>query len=396
MKKYLSIYEKFKTDIIAGVYKYKTKLPSKRVVADRENVSLITVEHAFDLLIDEGYIETKEKSGYFVSYNANDFFAGEYISKENANSDDNVNDKDNNKQGKADNQIQSVKEGLNKGINDGSYSKSSSKKNDLLPAEPDYISEDLLAKTVRKVLSMNLEDLYEKSSSFGDYRLRNSISAYLLRTRHIKIEPERIVIGAGAEYLYGMIAKTLGDDKTYGIETPGYRKIKEIYSIENVNVELLKMGKDGILSSELWNSNANVLHITPYRSYPSFVSASAGKKREYLKWAKEKKAILIEDDYDSEFTPLKKSEDTLFSMDDSDSVIYVNTFSRTILPSFRMAYMLIPNKLIDSFKEKIGIYSCPVSVLDQLTVSTLIDNGDFERHINRERRKMRERLMKKG
>ena len=361
MKKYLSIYESLKKEITEGVYKTGSKLPSKRTLADQWGVSIITVEHAYELLLDEGYIESVEKSGYFVVYEAGDTFYGNQntVSKETD-------------------------------IIDESSSKLKIY-NDSFKDESYYFSFDIYAKTVRHVLSVMPDEIMQKSPTFGIMKLRNSISDYLLRSRHIHVSPKQIMIGAGAEYLYAMIVRTLGTDVIYGIETPGYSRIKEVYESDGVTTETLKLGKDGIESSELRKSKAGILHITPYRSFPTGVSASAGKKNEYLQWAYERGGIIIEDDFESEFTPSRKAVDTIFSMDKKGSVIYVNTFTRTISPSLRMAYMLLPLNLLEKFEEKTSFYSCPVPTLEQLAVSELLESGEFERHINRVRRNLRKR-----
>jgi len=370
LKKYISIYDKIKKDITEGIYKTGCKLPSKRILADEWGVSIITVEHAYELLLEEGYIESVEKSGYYVIFENGDLYFG-----------------------KSPNLIDFDESGKN---NAGKALINTTKEENSIdfPGPSDdinYISFDIYAKTVRKVLSMNPYEVLEKSPSFGLDKLRISIKDYLLRSRNINVFKEQIMIGAGAEYLYSMIVRTLGRDKIYGIESPGYQRIKEVYENEGALVETLKLGKDGIRSSELIKSKADILHITPYRSFPTGVSASAGKKNEYLKWAYERGAIIIEDDFESEFTPSRKTVDTIYSMDTNGSVIYVNTFTKTIAPSIRMAYMLLPLSLLDRFKQKTSFYSCPVPTLEQLTVSELLENGEFERHINRVRRNLRKK-----
>jgi GntR family transcriptional regulator/MocR family aminotransferase len=361
MPKYLEIYEELKKDITDGIYQNGGKIPGKRTMADNKGVSVITVEHAYELLTEEGYIESRERSGYYVIYSAGDFFPGAYSGhtpalgrtvfeeeKENTASD-----------------------------SSGSFSPS------------------IYAKTARKVLSDNPKAVMEKSPAFGNESLRMVLSEYLLRSRHIKAEPDQILIGAGAEYLYGVIVRTLGRDMIYGIESPGYQRIEQTYQDDGARIELLPLGKDGIKSNSLWNTKARVLHITPYRSFPTGVTASAGKKAEYLKWSTSVNGILVEDDFESEFTPSRKAEDTLFSLDKTGSVLYINTFTKTIGPSVRIAYLLIPRKLLNLFKERVGDYACPVPTLDQLILAELIENGDFERHINRVRRQNRINRMKK-
>ncbi len=343
---YLQLYEKIKSDIINGVYSYREKLPSKRVMADKTGVSVITVEHAYDLLFDEGYIEPKERSGYFVVYQEDNF------------------------SGYSDT-------ALDLGFNNHKPHHT----NSLFPYS-------VLAKTVRKVLSEKQDELLVKSPNLGCAELRNAISLYLLKNYGINVEANQIIIGSGAEYLYGLIVLLLGNDKIFGLESPCYDKIHRVYKAHNVKCEFLKLGKDGIKSEELKNSKANVLHITPFNSYPSGITATASKRKEYIKWAKERNAYIVEDNYDGELTVSKKNEDTVFSLTD-ENVIYLNTFSKTIAPSIRAGYIVLPKNLINLYQEKLGFYSCTVPVLEQFVLAELLVSGNFVRHINRVRRKRR-------
>ncbi len=342
---YLNVYKRIRSDIENGVYKNGEKLPSKRVLADNFNVSVITVEHACALLADEGYIHPEQRRGYFVSYRTDSHFSHP----------------------------------------DGQLSfrhKSFTPSGEDLPFS-------IYAKAVRKVLSEYGESILEKSPRSGVEALRESISRYLARSRGMAAEPQQIIIGSGAEYLYGVIIKTLGRDKIYAVEYPSYEKINQIYDAENVKTEKLKLEKNGINSIELANTSAEVLHVTPYRSYPSGVSATASKKKEYIEWARKKSGMIIEDDYESEFTASTKAEDTLYALDKGENVIYVNTFSKTVSPSVRVGYMVLPKKLIPFFEKGVGFYSCTVPTFDQLILAYLIESGDFERHLNRVRRKKR-------
>lgn len=353
MSKYISLYETIRDEIINGVYKCGDKLPSKRVTADKYDVSPITVEHALDLLSEEGYIEPKERSGYFVSYVSGNYFN---VSKPSA----------------------------------------------FKPAFANHTSQiefpfGIYAKTCRKVITDYEKEILEVSPSFGNEKLRRVIADYLRRNRHISTDYRNIIIGSGAEYLYGLIVRALGRDKIFGVEDPSYQKITDIYLAENVITKPLKLSSDGIDSKVLWETEANVLHISPYRSFPSLVTASAAKKREYIKWCQESdRRIIIEDDFESEFSPLRKAEETVFALSEGNSVIYVNTFTKTIGSAARIAYMVIPKSLISLFEKRVGFYSCPVPTYNQLIVAELIENGDFERHINKVRRILRDRVKING
>ena len=354
-KRYLNIYEEVRSDIIAGRYRKGAKLPSKRVMAESMGVSVITVEHAYELLAEEGYISPREKSGYFVIFDDRDVYIPSTHIHETESPDffaDNVNRKS--EAGKV----------------EFSYS--------------------IYARTVRRVLSEYDSYILERSPQKGDLRFRKVLCDYLSRSRRISVTPEQIIIGAGAEYLYGLIVQTLGRNIAYGIESPSYQKIAKVYEAGGADIEMLKLTHDGIDSRRLWAGKMHVLHITPYRSFPSGVTASASKKREYLKWSSKTDSIIVEDDFESEFTPSRKPEETLFSIDTEGRVIYVNTFTKTIGSFVRCAYMVLPMRLLDRFEERVGFYECPVPTLQQLVLAELLESGDFERHINRVRRHNRE------
>lgn len=348
---YLQLYSSIRQDIIDEVYKFNSKLPSKRTIAEELNISTITVEHAYSLLQDEGYIEAKERSGYFVCFTKQDNYL------------------------KVSPQIIKTKS-----------TPVHTKTNLEFPFS-------VLAKTMRQVLSIYGQDILTKSDNMGLPLLKEAIKDYLYRARGVETSYEQIIIGAGSEYLYGLIIELLSRDKTYAIESPSYKKIEEVYKAAKVNFIRLPLSNDGISSEHLKKASADVLHVSPYRSFPSGVTASASKRHEYLRWAQNNKYI-IEDDFESEFSVSKKSEETLFSHTTCDNVIYMNTFSKTISPSIRVGYMVIPKHLVKVFKENLGFYSCTVPTVMQIVIATLINNGDFERHINRTRRKKRKELQK--
>ena len=346
---YLQLYRQVREDIINGIYPYGTKLPSKRLIATETGISTVTVEHSYALLCEEGYIETRERSGYFVSFRTEDIFLSSTA--------------------------------------------------DTVPASgflPHHTDTDtpefpfsVLAKTMRSVLSEYEEGILDRSPNSGCIELRDALRRYLLRSRGISADTEQIIIGSGSEYLYSLIVELLGREKQYALESPSYKKIEQVYHAANVHTTLLPLGTDGIKSTALRSCTADILHISPYRSFPSGVTASASKRHEYMRWAAKKNRYIIEDDFESEFTISKKPEETLFSHTADDNVIYMNTFSKTISPSLRTGYMVLPKHLVSEFQNKLGFYSCTVPTYLQYVLAKLLNNGDFERHINRVRRKKR-------
>ncbi|MCR5799144.1 MAG: PLP-dependent aminotransferase family protein [Lachnospiraceae bacterium] len=347
--KYITIYETIRDDIVNGRYRKGAKLPSKRVTAEKYDVSVITVEHAYELLAEEGYIIAREKSGFFVAYDDKDTYY--------------------NPAGRSRDIYKEIKKERTEVFGGG------------VP-----FSASIYARTCRRVMSEVGDYIMQKSPMQGLEILRDAIAAYLSRSRRMNVDISQIIVGAGAEYLYGLIVQTFGRNVIYGIESPSYNVIAKVYESGGARLDMLELGRDGIESEALWNSKAKILHISPYRSFPSGVTASAIKRMEYLAWSREKDAIIIEDDFESEFTLSRKTMDTVYAMDDDGRVIYVNTFTQTIGPSVRAAYMVIPKNLKELFEEKTGFLACPLPTLEQLIIAEIINNGDFERHINRVRR----------
>ena len=344
---YLQLYHQLRDDIINGVFGYNSKLPSKRILSEDTGVSAVTIEHAYALLCDEGYVEARERSGYFVVFRTDDGFA-------------------------APTPLPTAQETVFHPA----------------PTQSDFPF-SLLSKTMRRVLAVYGKTLMEKAPNAGCMELRAALKHYLARNRGIHADVEQIIIGSGAEYLYGLIIELLGRDRVVAIESPSYNKIEQVYQAAEIRYDPLPLTADGIDSAALSATMANVLHTTPYRSYPSGVTATASKRHEYLRWASDKDRYIIEDDFESEFSVSTKPMETLFALSRQDNVIYLNTFSKTISPSIRVAYMVLPPRLAELFEKKLGFYSCTVPTFEQYTLTELLNNGDFERHINRVRRNQR-------
>ena len=376
----MQLYLQMREDIVTGAYPYGTKLPSKRLVTSEVGVSIITVEHSYAILCDEGYIESRERSGYYVCYREADVVpvAGMTAREGGARGHAHPYPPRFSEKRLKRQERDVLDETTRSGVSDSS----------------DGIPYSILARTMRRVLTCQGEKVLVKSPGSGIPELRIAIASYLARSRGIRIEPSQVIIGSGAEYLYSLIVQMLGHDRIYALEDPSYEKIRRMYAANGVICDMLKMGPEGILTAELADTKATVLHVTPFNSFPSGITASASKRREYIRWAEDRNGTIIEDDFDSEFTVSSKAEDTLFSLEPMKTVIYLNTFSKTVSPSIRIGYMILPEELVGQFQTKIGFYSSTVPTFEQYVLTDLINSGDFERHINsvrRKRRKERER-----
>ena len=346
----MQLYNQIRGDIINEILYYNSKLPSIRALAEETGVSTVTVEHAYSLLCDEGYVESRERSGFVVIFRKKDGFATSTAL------------------------AQKHRSAYHTEHNGHHFPLS------------------VLSKTMRRVLTERGDLLLEKSPNLGCTELREAIRSYLARNRRITVDTEQIIIGSGSEYLYGLIVELLGRRRVFAIESPSYKKIEEVYKATEIHYELLPLTQTGIDSKALAESRADILHTTPYRSYPSGVTATASKRHEYIRWASENGRYIIEDDFESEFSVSTKPTETLFALSENDNVIYLNTFSKTISPSLRIGYMVLPKHLVGIYGQKLGFYSCTVPTFMQYVLTELLNNGDFERHVNRERRRIRRKL----
>ena len=366
-RKYRFLYHAIRRDILAKKLLPGERLPSKRALAEHLGLSLSTVGSAYAALLDEGYLEVKARSGFFVSALA----IPESGSVTPAATADFQSADENTTSAPATSETESAVPHASLGDLSADF-----------PFTP-------FSHIVRDVLLRFPNELLARPENQGVLHFRAAISAYLLRYRGMQAEPAQIVIGSGTEYLYGLVAQLLPRAALYGIEAQSYEKIRLVYSAYARPYELLPLDAYGVSAEGLAASRAALLHVTPYQSFPSGVTANAAKRFEYLRWAKERTAFLVEDDYASEFSLQKKPLETIYAMDSNDSVIYLNTFTKTLAPSMRVAYMVLPKRLLESYRERLGFYACTVPALDQYVLAEYMNRGYLERRLNQIRRKLR-------
>lgn len=351
---YEYLYKCIKQDIIEGKLVAGERLPSKRTLAVNLGISTITVENSYGQLMSEGYIYSLPKKGYYVSD-----LSG--VTR-----------------------IKPVKYEIprKKENNEPKYDMDLSSNR----TDPDSFPFATWAKLMRRVITDKQEDLMKISPSEGTWELRAAIAMHLASFRDMQVEPEQIIIGAGTEYMYGMLIQLLGRDKTYCVEDPGYSKIARIYSSNNVKYCYAGMDKEGICPDKIRECDADIVHISPTHHFPTGITMPVSRRFELLAWANERDdRYIIEDDYDSEFRMTGKTIPTMKSIDISEKVIYMNTFSRTLTPTIRISYMVLPPHLAAVYRERLSFYSCTVSNFEQYTLAEFIQDGYFEKHLNRMR-----------
>lgn len=363
---YQALYQAIKNDIQHRKLLPDEKLPSKRAFSKHLGISTITVENAYNQLLAEGYIYSIPKSGYYVS----DI---EPIVRERSRDNSST--------------VSFSKE--------ETCTSSKEAEKQIPPIFADFSNNSICTKNFpfsiwtklfRETMSENQEKLLSRSPSCGIYELRVAIANYLYGFRGMDVSPEQIVVGAGTEYLYSLLIQLLGRSHIFAMEDPGYHKVARIYEANQVKVQYISSSKEGIDLSELFQSHASVVHLSPSHHFPTGVVTPIQTRLQLLRWAGEQsERYIIEDDYDSEFRMLGRPVPTMQSIDQSDKVIYMNTFTKTLSPTIRISYMVLPKSLISAFHQKLGFYSCTVSNFEQYTLAKFMEQGYFEKHINRMR-----------
>lgn len=351
---YEALYRCIRADILSGRLAAGEKLPSKRALAAHLEISKITVETAYSQLAAEGYIAPREKVGYFVE--TVETLASTPVACTGSQAD--------------------VPRDLV----------------DLTANAPAKFPFSVWSRLQRQVLLDFGHQLLEPVPHAGVSALRQAIATHLAGFRGMQVDPENIIIGAGTDFLYNLLLQLLGQDKLYALEEPGYGKIRRIYEAAGAKSIPAPMDNGGVIPESI--EDAQVLHISPSHHFPTGLITPMLRRQALLRWASHGDRWIIEDDYDSEFRFDAHPMSAMYSNSEQGRVIYINSFSKSLAPSIRIGYMVLPPSLMTQFREKLGFYSCTVSSFEQHTLARFLAEGHFEKHINRMRKFYRSRRNK--
>lgn len=362
---YEYVYQQIRDDIVAGRIAAGEHLPSKRAFASHLGISVITIENAYSQLLAEGYICSKPRRGYYACELPEApvlASAAEDADRDTAPASFGVHD---------------------------SYGQPEQ----FVSLSPSALeAARLWQSALRATLTSEDErEIFSPAPAQGTVRLRRAIAHHLRGTRGMNVDPDNIVIGAGAQLLDTMLVQLLGADKIYAVEDPGYLRLTRIYQAMGCKVRHIPLDGEGVNLGELLDTGADVLHLMPSHQYPTGLVTSTARRYALLSWAAERPGrYLIEDDFDCEFRLAGKPIPALASIDAAQSVIYTNTFSKSLSSALRLAYMVLPDELMERFRRELGFYASSVSSVDQVALARLLESGDYERHVNRVRVRARE------
>ncbi|WP_313894888.1 PLP-dependent aminotransferase family protein [Psychrobacillus sp.] len=360
MPLYEQLYTEIKEAIINGTIEEGAKLPAKRKLADYLAVSQTTIEFAYSQLVAEGFISSEARKGFFVQ-NLEELALIKQESYVN---------------------VQEEKKEVD-------Y---------LIDFSPGKIDTDSFPFTVwrklaKDIISETNKDFLLLGDPQGDYALRQQIASYLYQSRGVKCTPEQIILGSGTEQIMPLIIRLLGKDAIYGVENPGYPLTHHLLVDDQQKSVPISVDAEGVIVSELEKTNATAMYVTPSHQFPTGAVLSASRRSQLLSWAYQKEyRYIIEDDYDSEFRYTGKPIPSLQGIDQNQRVIYLSTFSKSLMPSLRIAYAVLPKPLILQYKQKYSYYAATVPRMDQHLLATFMETGSFAKHLNKMRKIYKRKL----
>ena len=349
---YESLYRAIREDIRDGILAPGEKLPSKRALASNLEVGKTTVEAAYAQLLEEGYISSRERQGFFVEAVHQKIPAPAPVSAPPPPE-----------------------------ISDTAPA-------DLTGNGTGHFPFSVWTRLQREVILDYGKDLLLPMDPRGALVLRRAIAESLSDFRGMQVDPQNILVGAGTDFLYNLLMQLLGQDLVYGVEDPGYEKIRRIYAAGGVRCHSIPLDGSGIRVEDI--GPAQVLHISPSHHFPTGIVTPVSRRRQLLSWARSRDGWIIEDDYDTEFRFRGRPIPPMQAMD-PERVIYLNTFSKTLSPSIRISYLVLPPMLMERFRRELGFYGCTVASFEQYTLARFLSRGYFEKHINRMRKFYRAR-----
>ncbi|TWT05856.1 PLP-dependent aminotransferase family protein [Planomicrobium sp. CPCC 101079] len=356
---YQQLYQEIKEAIISGTISVETKLPSKRKLADYLAISQTTVELAYGQLLAEGFIESRPRKGFYAQ-------PVEELAYLDAPQDEPVI------------------------VDHVDYTF------DFNPGKIDTPSFPFSTwrKIAKEVIDETNHEMLHSGHPQGDEALRQEIARYLFQSRGVVCEAEQIIIGSGTEQLVPLLIRLLPKTLVFGFENPGYPLTHSIFSHYDRRAVPIQVDQEGINLKELETLQADVAYVTPSHQFPTGSVLSATRRSQLLNWASAGDRYIIEDDYDSEFRYTSRPIPALQSMDKSGRVIYISTFSKSLMPSLRIAYMVLPKRLLRAYQQTFLHYSSSVPRLDQQVVARFMKDGHFARHLNRMRKLYQKKLEK--
>lgn len=351
---YMQIYTYIKNEIVSGNIQSGAKLPSIRALSEDMNISKNTIDGAYQQLLAEGYIKSKNRSGFFVQNIDKELFKKleQYKSS-------------------IQNNPEKSQEIINYDFSNGQV-------------DLDSFPFTTFRRIISKCILPTEKDLLLYGEHKGDIGLRTQIAKYIYQSRGVVCSPHQILIGAGTQQSLSMLCLILSKiDKSIAFEDPGYVGARSVFQHYGFNIDPIPLTSDGINLERLKKSKSKIVYITPSHQFPLGNVMPISKRLQLLQWASNKNMFIIEDDYDGEFRYKGKPIPALQGLDSNGRVIYLGTFSKSLMPSMRISYLVLPEEILNIYEENHKIYEQPVPRINQKALQVFIQEGHWHKHLKK-------------
>ena len=374
------IYDAWRTAILGGRFTPGERVPSTRAFSAEHGVARITATAAYDQLLAEGYFETRRGAGTYISSDL------------------------------PDDALRPVK-GPGAIVRGQSrrrvrLSRYASRLADIhRPAAPANLLDlsrvgpdlarfpfPLWRRLISRQLRRGVPAVLERAADAGGHEpLRAAIAAHLGRTRAVACAPEQVIIVSGSQQGLDLCARLLleeGDEAA--VENPGYAGARQLFAAHGAHLVTLRVTDSGAAIAGLSN-RTRVVHVTPSHQFPIGVSMSLARRLELLEWARSHGAVILEDDYDSEYRYSGPPLPAMHSLAEGQGVIYLGTFSNVMFRGLRVGYIVVPRELVRVFTAAKRMADRHTGMLEQAALADFMLEGHLDRHIRRMRRLYKER-----
>lgn len=346
---YDQLYRHISAAIQSGELAPGAKLPSKRQLCATLGISMSTVETAYSLLAAEGYILSKPRSGFVVARLVP--LAGPAPARS-----------------------APVEEAAAPSPWKYSFATGA--------VDTSVFPFSSWARITKEAVYENPE-LLQRGHPQGDFPLRAALTDFLAQYRGVRCHPDQIIVGAGADYLLSILLQLLPHHQDVALEDPGYPAAYATVLHHGRRVVPIPVDSQGMDPDALGRSPAAIAYVTPSHQFPLGVTMPAGRRSRLLQWAGEGDRYLIEDDYDSEFRYASRPIPAMQGLDRQGRVVYMGTFSRSIAPAIRVAYMILPPALLERYRAEFPLAASTVSRFEQEALRRFIVQGLYGRHLRR-------------
>jgi len=367
------VYDQWRSAILARRFRRGERVPSTRAFADSHGVSRVTVTAAYDQLIAEGYFETRRGAGTFVSSELPDDALRPV-------------------------HVATTGTSAARPIRLSAYARrlstirqlpSSSRALNLSNVSPDMslFPFSLWRRLIARHLRDRTSDMFtHRASPAGLLRLREVIATYLGRARAVHCSPEQVVIVSGSQQALDLCARLLLDEgDEVAVEEPGYPGARQLFLAHGAKLRSLPVTDAGVFVGAL-GRNTRLVHVTPSHQFPIGISMSLTRRLELLDWVRTHGAVVLEDDYDSEYRYSGPPLPAMHGLAGGGAVIYIGTFSNVMFRGLRIGYLVVPDDLIMPFSTAKWMADRHTPLIEQAALADFISEGHLERHVRRMRR----------